>query len=184
MIEFNYIDNDSSAHDVVYDLGNATLDNYKIALRIANRAYRRADADDKKVISGIISDCEYVIEWLSTGRMPGNKRGIERRAAYQREKLVDPLKMQAYMKNSTAGSPSNLSDSERFVIDAALIMLTERERDCYLMAHGECFSFGQIANLLGISKGSVEEYIERAQRKISEELSSNIFLVSYKGEKS
>lgn len=177
MIEFDYMNCDSATHDVVYNLGYATLDNYKIALRIAHRAYRRADPDDKKVISGMISDCEYAIEWLSSGRRPGNKRGIERRAAYQREKLVDPLKMQAYMKNSTAGSPSNLSDWERYKIQDALSRLTERERDCYVMAHGECFSFGQIANLLGISKGSVEEYIERAQRKISVDLETSLFLV-------
>ncbi|MNO15506.1 positive control sigma-like factor [compost metagenome] len=161
----------------VQDLGPATASNYQMSLNAARRTYYRADADDKKVISGMISDCEYVIEWLSTGRRPGNKRGIERRAVYQREKLVDPLKMQAYVKNSRSGSPSNLSDWERFQIQDALSRLTERERDCYVMSHGECFSFGEIANLLGIEKGSVQGYIERAQRKISEDLQSSLFLI-------
>lgn len=162
---------------VGHDLGQATLGNYRRSLRLAKKAYIKADIDDKKVISGMISDCEYVIEWLSTGRRPGNKRGIERRAAYQREKLVDPLRMQAYVRNATAGSPSNLSDWERFQIKDALSRLSERERDCYVLAHGECFSFGEIANLLGIEKGSVQEYIERAQHKISEDLQSSLFLI-------
>ncbi|WP_152669189.1 sigma factor-like helix-turn-helix DNA-binding protein [Paenibacillus sp. DMB20] len=166
---------------MIHDLGAASLQNYKMSLRIAERAYRlahkRADADDKKVISGMISDCEYIIEWLETGRRPGNKRGIERRAAYQREKLVDPLRMQAYVRNTKAGGPSNLSDWERFQIEDALSRLSERERDCYTMAHGECFSFQEIADFLGISKGTVEEYIERAQRKISEDLQSSLFLI-------
>ncbi|MEK4509733.1 MULTISPECIES: hypothetical protein [Paenibacillus] len=76
------------------DLGLATVDNYQRALKSAERAYSRADADDKKVIGGregIISELEYVIEWLETGRRPGNKRWIECRAVYQREKLVDLL---------------------------------------------------------------------------------------------
>jgi RNA polymerase sigma-70 factor (ECF subfamily) len=148
-----------------------------MSLRIAERAYRRADADDKKVISGMVSDCEYSIEWLETGRLPGNKRGIERRAAYQREKLVDPLRMQAYVRNTKAGGPSNLSDWERFQIEDALSRLSERERECYVLAHGECFSFSQIAELLGISRSSVEEYVERAQKKISEDLQSSLFLI-------
>jgi positive control factor len=161
----------------VHDLGEASISNYQRSLSVVRKAYFRADADDKKVISGMISDCEFAIEWLSTGRRPGNKRGIERRAAYQREKLIDPLKMQAFVSNARAGSPSNLSEWERYQIEDALSRLTERERDCYVMAHGECFSFGEIANMLGLSKGSVEEYIERAQRKISEDLQTSLFLI-------
>lgn len=161
----------------VHDLGEASISNYQRSLTVARKAYFRADADDKKVISGMISDCEFAIEWLSTGRRPGNKRGIERRAAYQREKLVDPLKMQAYVSNARAGSPSNLSEWERYQIEDALSRLTERERDCYVMAHGECFSFSEIANMLGLSKGSVEKYVERAQRKISEDLQTSLFLI-------
>ncbi|GIO33109.1 positive control factor [Paenibacillus albilobatus] len=160
------------------DLGEATVQNYKKSLNLASRLYLRADADDKKTISGMISDCEYAIEWLSTGRRPGNKRGIERRAAYQRERLVDPLKMQAYVQNSKAGSPSNLTEWQRFQIQDALSRLSDRERECYVLAHGECFSFSYIADLLGISRSSVEEYVERAQRKISEDLQSSLFLIS------
>ena len=160
------------------DLGEATVQNYKKSLNLVRRLYLRADADDKKTISGMISDCEYAIEWLATGRRPGNKRGIERLAAYQREKLVDPLKMQAYVQNSKAGSPSNLTEWQRFQIKDALSRLSDRERDCYVLAHGECFSFSKIADLLGISKSSVEEYVESAQRKISEDLQSSLFLIS------
>ncbi|WP_084011936.1 sigma factor-like helix-turn-helix DNA-binding protein [Paenibacillus kribbensis] len=159
------------------DLGEATPMNYRKSRNIAKRAYENADESDKKVISGMVSDCEYVIEWLSTGRRPGNKRGIERRAAYQREKLMDPLRMQAYMQQNTAGSPSNISEGQRFQIEEALRRLSDRERECYVMAHGECLSYGYIANLLGISKGSVENYVERAQKKISQDLSSNLFLM-------
>lgn len=71
----------------VTNLGPATALNYQLSLKGAERAYRKADADDKKVISGMVSDCEFAIEWLSTGRRPGNKRGIERRAGYERDTI-------------------------------------------------------------------------------------------------
>lgn len=41
-----------------------------------------------KTLGEMILDTEYRLEWLDTGRRPGNKRGIERRAAYQRESLL------------------------------------------------------------------------------------------------
>lgn len=160
----------------VLDLGEATVINYERSRLDAERAYRRADADDKKVISGMVSDCEFVIEWLSTGRRPGNKRGVERRAAYQNEKPMDPLRMQAFASRSTAGSPSNLSDWEMFQLEDALSTLSPRERECYTLAHGECFSYAEIAMMLFITKASVQDYVERAQRKITLALNTSLFL--------
>lgn len=52
------------------------LPEYQISLKSVEQLYRNADADDKKVIAGMVSDCKYVIEWLSSGRRPGNKRGL------------------------------------------------------------------------------------------------------------
>jgi len=132
---------------------------------------------DQEIIGGMISDCDYAIEWMESGRRPGNRRGVERLAAYQREKLMDPVRMQAFMRNSKAGSPANLTDWQRFMIEDALSRLTERERDCYVLAHGECFSFSEIAEMLQIGKSTVESYVNRAQRKISEDLISSLFLV-------
>lgn len=132
---------------------------------------------DRRIINEMVADCEWTIEWLESGRRPGNKRGIERRAAYQREKLMDPIRMQAYVSQSSAGSPANLSDWQRFQIEDALSRLSERERECYVLAHGECFSFSEIAEMLGVSKGSVEVYVTRAQKKISDDLQNSLFLV-------
>lgn len=113
------------------------------------------------------ADCEWTIKWLESGRRPGNKR----------EKLMDPVRMQAYISQSSAGSPANLSDWQRFQIEDALSRLSERERECYVLAHGECFSFSEIAGMLGVSKGSVEVYVTRAQRKISDDLQNSLCLV-------
>lgn len=160
------------------DLGPATARNYgRTKYRLVKALKQCNDDDEMEIISEMISDCNYVIEWLRTGKRPGNRRGIERRAAYQREKLMDPLKMQAFVTQSSAGSPSNLTDWQRFQIEDALSRLSPRERECYVLAHGECFSFKEIADMLGISKSSVEEYVERAQSKVTQELATSLFLL-------
>ncbi|WP_019123798.1 sigma-70 family RNA polymerase sigma factor [Brevibacillus massiliensis] len=151
------------------------------AKRKTGRAKTTTNGDEHKserqIIGEMISSTEFVIEWLETGRRPGNKRGIERRAAYQREKLMDPVRMQAFVANSTAGSPANLTEWQRYQLEDALSGLSERERECYTLAHGECFSFEEIADLLGISKSSVATHIKRAQTKISKRLMNSLFLV-------
>ncbi|MGD8188554.1 sigma factor-like helix-turn-helix DNA-binding protein [Brevibacillus ginsengisoli] len=131
---------------------------------------------ERQIIGEMIGDCEYVIEWLKSGKRPGNKRGIERRAAYEKEKPMDPVKMQAFVSRSTAGSPANLTDDEMFRLEEALSCLTERERECYILTHGEGFSFEDTAKLLKITKGSVQTYVKRAQAKITEQLQTNLFL--------
>ncbi|CAJ1003898.1 sigma-70 family RNA polymerase sigma factor [Brevibacillus aydinogluensis] len=132
---------------------------------------------ERQLLSEMIGDVEYVIEWLETGRRPGNRRGIERQAAYQRERLMDPVRMQAFAARSTAGSPANLTEWQLHQIEDALCVLSERERECYVLSHGECFTHSQIADMLGITKSSVDTHIKRAQQKISERVMSSLFLV-------
>lgn len=54
------------------------VDKYKQTKRVL-RALRTLNTDraEREVIGGMISDCEYVLEWLRTGRRPGNRRGID-----------------------------------------------------------------------------------------------------------
>jgi len=163
------------------------LREYKETRKALKRAYEARREGEKvlddqalaerQMISDMIGDVEFVIQWLETGRRPGNKRGVERLAAYQREKPMDPIRMQAFISRSTAGSPANLTEWERQQIEDALCTLSDRERECYVLAHGECFSFEDIANLLGISKSSVATHIKRAEAKISKRLMNSLFLV-------
>ena len=163
------------------------LKEYKETRRQLNRAYeaRREGVKvldnqaitERQLLSEMISDVEYVIEWLETGRRPGNKRGIERRAAYEREKLMDPVRMQAFVARGTAGSPCNLTEWQRFQLEDALSSLTERERECYELTHGEGFSFEETARLLKITKSSVQTLVTRAQIKISDRVTNSLFLI-------
>lgn len=158
------------------------LKQYRESLQLARKLLEMASDEDKKIIRGIISDLEFVIEWLTTGRQPGHKRGIERRAAYQREKPFDPLLMQKYFRSSEPiyewddhERESVITSWDRERIEDALSVLTDREREVYLMSRGYCLTYGEIANYLCISSSSVQTMIERAERKIKKRIKESLF---------
>jgi RNA polymerase sigma factor (sigma-70 family) len=144
--------------------------------------YKRLKVDNGNLfaeldlISEMISDTNFIIEWLGSGRRPGSTRGIERLAAYQRERLMDPVKMQSFVSGSTSGRPSNLSEWQRMEIEDALSRLSAQERVCYEMKHGQGYSFKYIADQLGLGASTVENYVVRAQKKISEQVNCQLVL--------
>lgn len=147
---------------------NADIETYTKSKKMLQQIDVRGYSENEKAhVNAMIRDVEYVIQWLKLGHKPGPQRGVERLAGYQREKLVDPLVMQSYVQQAGAGSPTRITDGERQLIDDALQLLSPRERDCYVMAHGECFPHSEIAKLLGIDRGNVAHYIQRAQLKLS-----------------
>lgn len=127
-------------------------------------------------INGFISNVMYVITWLSRGHAPGPRRGIHRRSRQQLEVVMDPIKMQSFANPAACGSPTTISGWERFMIDEAMSKLSDRERECYIMKYGHCYSERQIANMLNISQPVVHEYVTKAEKKINENLNNNIFL--------
>ncbi|WP_182299189.1 sigma factor-like helix-turn-helix DNA-binding protein [Cohnella cholangitidis] len=182
----------------ITNLGSATLESYletrRMLLRKADELTVRISRlepvqtleemneilaldKDRRLVMEMIASCSYVIEWLQTGRRPGNQRGIERRAGYQREVLTDPAKLPSVPSAEVTDASREVSEVSRFRLEAALRGLTERERSCYMLAHGECYSFAEIAALLNISKSSVGTYMTRAQRKVENNVSSILILV-------
>ncbi|MNW38085.1 positive control sigma-like factor [compost metagenome] len=124
---------------------------------------------EMKTIGSMVSDAEYVIEWLETGRRPGNRRGIERRASYQRDRPVDPIRIQAYITKASSGGfvqVVSVTDRERERIEFALGELTPRERACYEMVRGNSLPYSETAELLGIEKSTVQWFVESAEEKL------------------
>jgi DNA-directed RNA polymerase specialized sigma subunit len=128
---------------------------------------------ERKILNGMVASLNYAIEWMDTGRRPGNKRGVER--SY--ETLMDPVKMQSYIRNTNAGSPANITDSHRTALRNVLGLLSDQEQNCYIMAHGYGYTYEYIASLLGISKSAVATYIKRAQNKVSKEVQKDMYAV-------
>jgi len=168
------------------DLGPATLENYmetrsmllkkadELTIRMSRMEPVRtleemnellAVEQDRKLIVEMIASCSYIIEWLQTGRRPGNARGIERRAGYQREVPMDPATLPAVPQlNTVPMEPENVN---HFRLEAAMRGLTDRERECYMLSQGQNYSFSDIAEVLQISKSSVGTYMIRARRKVA-----------------
>ncbi|TCS80364.1 sigma factor-like helix-turn-helix DNA-binding protein [Tepidibacillus fermentans] len=159
------------------------LKSYQESLRLVRDLLKRKISDeDRSVLRSIESDLVYAIDWMKTGRRPGNRRGIERRAAYQREKLFDPLLMQKFFRSSEPTYEWDEHERESSIIswdweriEDALSVLTERERETYLMSRGYCLTYSEIANYLCISSSSVQTMIERAERKIKKRIKESLF---------
>lgn len=132
------------------------------------------DKMDKTQINSMIRELTVVIKWLKSGRDPYERRGNDRRSAYQRRALInmdlfpsldivpDSLKE---IENKT------LTNDDKELIADILIALSERERECYLLHHVNLLTFEEIARELKLSRGAVQSYIERARRKIKEKVS-------------
>jgi positive control factor len=158
---------------------------YNESLSKAKYMLKNASDQDKSLLNGMIRDLQYAIEWMEKGRQPGNKRGVERLAAYQRERPFDPLLMQRFFRSQDesyawddAEIESVISSAEQEMIEDALSVLTEKEKEVYLMSRGHCLSYGQIANYLCISSSSVQTMIERSEKKIAKRRYDSLFCLS------
>lgn len=160
---------------------------YNKAINQLRKLRENMSEEQKKVegplIGGMISDLQFALEWLNTGRRPGNRRGVERLAAYQREKLTDPLLLQRYCR-SVPYDPYEmigykkedvitLADKER--LEYAMCTLTAREKEIYLMSRGGGLTHDEIAHYLLITPGTVKTTIHRAEKKIAKQLQENLF---------
>ncbi|WP_096201908.1 sigma factor-like helix-turn-helix DNA-binding protein [Bacillus sp. FJAT-45350] len=149
---------------------------YKQSLKKIRTAYQNASEEDKTYLSSMASDLEYSLEWMKTGRRPGNTRGVERLAAYQREKALDPLLMQNFYRSVEQEEKEDvITDFDKMRIEDALSVLTTREKEMYVMSRGQMISYERIASMLVVSKSTVQTTVERAERKIAEQISCSLF---------
>lgn len=155
---------------------NMSVDKVKIAKESAGM-------EEQKVLSGMVSDLEFALTWMQTGRITNSQRGIERRAAYQRERVVDPLLMQRFfrsMDNDVYEWDNHvqehvLGEWEKIQLEDALSVLTEREKEVYLMSRGYCLTYSEIACYLVVSRSTVQTLVERAERKIALQIKESLF---------
>ncbi|MCC9023011.1 sigma-70 family RNA polymerase sigma factor [Bacillus nakamurai] len=164
---------------------------YKSALKEVKKMYRQLSAvadslltaeqkRDKKIIGGMISDIEYTIEWLQNGRQPGARRGADRRDAYKRTILADPRLIDALPEEYAIvqEAEGEISDRDRERIEDALSVLTDREKDIFIMHAVQNMSFEEIAALLNIKKGTVQKNIERSRLKMKNRANDSLFCLT------
>lgn len=160
-------------NDSVIDLIPAYRATRKALNQLRTQAQEKAD---KELLGGMLSDVEYTLEWLETGRRPGQIRGVERRY----ERSWDPAWINEYRSASgryTISSGRELTDDEQQRIDDAMCMLTDREKECFIMHMVFGMTFAQIAVELHVGRSTVQTHIERARSKIEEAKQTSLFLL-------
>ena len=133
---------------VQYSDGIRHLDSYRRSLNRDNPD----EADEARTVSSMLNDMRYSLDWMRRGRRPGSRKGAEKHDIYRRRELIES------MQPMTA-------EEERRLIDCIAVM-TERELTCWLlhMAHG--LTFQEIGDRLGLSRRTVQQYVERARKKV------------------
>lgn len=142
--------------------------------------------EERRILSGMEDSLQFCIKWMETGRMPGSRRGAERRAAYEREWPADPFRMEMAGKYfrpvgavytaepisnyEVEGPEIDADDLEtiRLFLEDILSCLSEREREVFEMRHVGGLEYHEIAEELGVSEGNVFKTLDRAKRKIED----------------
>lgn len=123
-----------------------------------------------KIIGGMISDLKYAIEWLETAREPGTRRTISNRSRYQRTSLLAEIEKLSYLVTIEQENRRQATEDEIERITAMLNNLSDKERAAYLAVKGQNLSYAKAGEILGVSKASVQTYVNRAQDKIDNQV--------------
>lgn len=144
-------------------------------IRRAKRKYKESGRHIREILSGMEASTGWVIDYLETEREPEPRRGIHRRSKNQREVLLGDMDYMALSRKLCCGFKPGVGPERIAKLEKALAALSERERDVFKLVVGERFTLEQTAELLGISKSSVQVYLRRAKQKAVQQPS-----VSYK----
>ncbi|WP_405154765.1 sigma-70 family RNA polymerase sigma factor [Paenibacillus sp. FSL K6-0108] len=112
------------------------------------------EAEEADTVSEILSDMRYALTWLKRGRRPGSRRGAEITDVYRQREMLIKL----------AGQ--EMSSEEKLRIVDALLLLSDRERTCFLLyvAHG--LTCQEISSKLNLASSTVYQYVTRAKDKL------------------
>jgi RNA polymerase sigma-70 factor (ECF subfamily) len=116
--------------------------------------------------TGMISDTEWAIRYMETGQIPGAKWTVSRWSREKREIPVDPLKMAGYVAGRETVSPP-VPEQVLTLLDRLMESLTSREKEAFKLVRGEYYSFSQAGMLMGCTKGTIQNLVNRAEKKIA-----------------
>ena len=172
LLFFCYLKGGNNMNELLLEY-KETLKNTKALL---NRLKEKgACEDDLKNVRSWIGNLEYAIKWIRTGRQPGATRGIERRAAYDREVPVEPYWIQLNKDSNVEVFEIEVSEEEiekyemkQDLIKEIMKVLDKREKEVFEMSSNKLSQY-KIADMLGISRDEVKVIISRCKRKIKNE---------------
>lgn len=118
-----------------------------------------------KEVGSIISSSQFSIKWLRQGFEPRGG-GVSKLPYTKREVLTGDVDEALTYLNVTESQYESLTVEEVAKMDDYLNILTPREKDVFLSIKGKGNTYKQTAAYLQISKGSVREYLRRAEDKL------------------
>ena len=144
---------------------------YRDSRKAARALKQRLEADDERgrtAVNGMISDLNYAIEWLETGRQPQyygpDETKQKGRSQYARRALLD-MDLFPCIDLDTE-EPEPMDDERKRLITEVLKSLTEREMTMFVIHTAHMRSIAEVAKELGVAKSTAQVTIERAKRKI------------------
>lgn len=139
---------------------------YKKAKRALEKAKSTLqEVTHVSIANEIIADLDYSIRWMKTGKQPDvYSRATEAKSAYSRRVLLNSqlfpcLDIEPSVQRA-------ISDSRKRAVMQVIQHLTERQLTCYLLHTAHMRSMQEIADELGIAKSTVQEHLEKAEKKI------------------
>ncbi|ASN69637.1 sigma-70 family RNA polymerase sigma factor [Bacillus paranthracis] len=158
---------------------------YKETLNQLLTAKEKATKQEEKIINRMISDIEYSLNWMRNGREPEPKRGIERRASYQRDVKVNPLLIQRYLRSKETEyewdkeqKENAITTWEKIQLDDALSTLSKIEKEIFVMYKVGMFTQEEIAEMRGVTRSTIQQHLRRADKKIAQQVGESLFFVN------
>lgn len=133
-----------------------------------------ADKIDKTLINGMYEDMTFAIDWLKKGRQPGTYRGADKKAVYQIQ-YIEEMDLIPDITEQLAEEREELQleEHQKEVLQQLLSELSGREKQCFILHVGGRKSMSEVAKMLGISKSSVQEYLNRTRKKVDSVVQSH-----------
>lgn len=160
------------------DLMSTLQDKLQIRIQSLKNQIRSLQ-DELKIRNETISSLTFIIEWLTTGRQPGTTRGIENRAAYDREVSFENSWIQK-RADHRQDIPLEIEDDEILneiqfknqtdekLVKQIISSFTPRQKEVLELIAND-YSQAEVGEMLGVTQQAVSDTIARYKQKVIDE---------------
>ncbi|MHB8171231.1 MAG: sigma factor-like helix-turn-helix DNA-binding protein [Thermincolia bacterium] len=124
----------------------------------------------RELLSSALSGTRFAVTIMRSHGQVWENQDITRLSYIQREIPYDLEAQENAWIVARAVAKKNhvpkLTNEQLKLLDDILAMLTPKEREVYVMVKGHGYSWEYTARILGVTKSSVQTYLDRAQEKI------------------
>lgn len=149
-----------------YEVGKKKL----VGMRDGLNMMDPSSAQDLTQINSMIDSMAYSMDWMATGRQPGNYRGADIKSVYQRQyfESMDLIPDIQEQLQDMGAKQLYMTQEEKMILSQIFGAMSLRERQCYILHVGQKMSMSEIGRELGVSKSMVQQSIRRAKNKVAQ----------------